>query len=47
LNIKWIEDERVFVLVSSPLIVALVPKRAFDPGQLALFKDTLRQKILA
>jgi hypothetical protein len=45
--IKWIEDERVFVLFSSPLIFVLVPKRAFDPGQLALFKDTLRQKILA
>jgi hypothetical protein len=43
--IKWIEDECVFVLLSSPLLFILIPKRAFDADQLALFRNTLRQKI--
>jgi len=43
--IKWIEDDSVFVLFSSPLIFVLIPKRAFDSDQLHQFKETLRQKI--
>jgi len=43
--IKWIEDESLFVLFSSPLIFVLIPKRAFDDGQLPVFKETLREKI--
>ena len=44
---KWIEGESVFVLFTSAVIFVLVPKRAFDPDQLVLFKETLRQKIPA
>ena len=43
--IKWIEDERVFVLFSSPQIFVLIPKRAFDADQLHAFQQSLRQKI--
>ena len=43
--IKWIEDESVFVLFSSPQIFVLIPKRAFDADQLPVFQQSLRQKI--
>ena len=43
--IKWIEDERVFVLFSSPQIFVLIPKRAFDADQLAAFQQSLHEKI--
>ena len=43
--IKWIEDESVFVLFSSPQIFVLIPKRAFGADQLPVFQQSLRQKI--
>ena len=44
---KWIEDESVFVLFTSAIIFVLIPKRAFDPKQLVLFREMLHAKIQA
>jgi len=42
---KWMEDESVFVLLSSAMVFVLIPKRAFDQDQLALFREMLHKKI--
>ena len=43
--IKWLEVECVFVLVHTPQFFVIIPKRAFGPDELALFKQVLRQNI--
>lgn len=42
---KWLEDECVFVLFPTPQLFVTIPKRAFSPDDLPLFKETLRRNI--
>ena len=42
---KWSEDESVFVLFTSAILLVLIPKRAFDRDKVVLFKEILCQKI--
>jgi hypothetical protein len=44
--VKWVEEKRVLALFTSPKMAIPIPKRAFDPDQLAEFRALVRRKIV-
>jgi hypothetical protein len=45
--IRWREDERIFLLFSSPWMFVIIPKRAFDSALQRQFREMLLQNISA
>lgn len=43
--VRWLEGSEVFAVMSSPVVFMVIPKRAFTPEQLTLFRELLRTKI--
>ncbi len=44
--VRWLENKRVIVLFTSPLVFVVVPKRSFSEDQLASFRALLRDNII-
>lgn len=43
--IQWIEGDKQILLYGSPACFNMLPKRVFDPGQLAELRELLKQNI--
>ena len=44
--VKWVEEKQVVALLTSPKSFVTIPKRAFEPNQLAEFRELLRRKVV-
>jgi YcxB-like protein len=45
--VRYLESDDIFMLFSAPMIFAVIPKRAFSPGDADAFRDLLARNVQA